>query len=148
MVMGATKFERLFRKAGGLDVDKSDLGRLSEFLDRKVHDLLLAAQARAKADARDLIEDRDLPITKGLQESIQEFRKLEVELELRPILAQLAELPPLDLDLTEKARQRLPEMVGGIAVSLAHTFPILDPEVKNPETRHWQRAFEIFDRLL
>lgn len=134
MVMGATKFEQLFRKAGRLDVDKSDLGRLSEFLNRKVHDPLLAAQGRAKSDARDLIETRDLPVTKGLQESIQEFRKLDVELELEPILKQLAELPPLDLDLTEEARRRLPEVVGGIAVSLANTFPILDPEVKNPET--------------
>jgi len=148
MGMGVSRLEQLFGKAGRLDGDKSARSRLSQFLNRKVADLLLAAQARAKADARDLIEARDPPITQGLQGSIQQIRKLDVALALGPIPGQPAELPPLEPDLTEKARQRLPEVVGVSVVRPAHTFPALDREVKNPETWHGQRAIEVSDPLL
>ncbi len=77
MIMGVSQFERLFREAASLDVDKSDLKRLSDFMNRKVHDLLLLGQVAARANGRDVIQLYDLPITKGLQESIHAFRKLD-----------------------------------------------------------------------
>ena len=40
-VMNVSKFERFFRVAGGLDVDKTDLKRYSDFVHRKAYDLLL-----------------------------------------------------------------------------------------------------------
>jgi Domain of unknown function (DUF1931) len=75
-IMGVAKFERFFRVAAGLDVDKADLRRYSDFVNHKIYDLLLRGQAAAKANGRDIIETFDLPITKGLQERIHEFRKL------------------------------------------------------------------------
>ena len=39
-VMNVSKFERFFRVAGGLDVDKTDLKRCSDFVHRKAYDLL------------------------------------------------------------------------------------------------------------
>ncbi|MEV5721977.1 DUF1931 family protein [Amycolatopsis mediterranei] len=80
-VMGAARSERFFRIAASLDVDKSDLKRYDEFLDRKIHDLFVVAKATAKANRRDVIEPRDLPITKGLQERMHEFSKLEEDVE-------------------------------------------------------------------
>jgi len=35
-----------------------------------------------------------------------------------------------------------------LSVALAATFKIMDPKLKNPQTTHWERTFEIFDRLL
>ena len=32
-------------------------------------------------------------------------------------------------------------------MALARTFTIIDPELKNPQTKHWERAFQIFDLL-
>jgi hypothetical protein len=81
-VMSVAKFERFFRIAAGLDVDKQDLKRYSDFINQKVYDLLLRAQAAAKANGRIIIEPFDLPITKGLQESIHEFQKIDEEIEL------------------------------------------------------------------
>ena len=69
-VMSVAKFERFFRITAGLDVDKQDLNRYSDFINRKVYDLLLRAEDTAKANGRVFIEPFDLPITKGLQESI------------------------------------------------------------------------------
>lgn len=44
-LMGVNRFERFFRTAAGLDVDKDDLRRYSDFVNRKVYDLLLIGQA-------------------------------------------------------------------------------------------------------
>ena len=49
-VMSVAKFERFFRIAAGLDVDKQDLKRYSDFINQKVYDLLLRAEAAAKAN--------------------------------------------------------------------------------------------------
>jgi hypothetical protein len=147
-VSGVDDFERFFRAVASLDVDKNDLKRFEDFLDRKVADLLLRGVANAKANARDVIELFDLPITKGLQESIHVFDKLDAELALRRLLAPLIARPPLDIALSDEAQDELPRVAGGVSVALARTFPVLDPEVRNPSSEHWERAFRVFDLLL
>src|SRR5258706_4821581 len=147
-VLAIERFERFFRAAAGLDVDKSDLKRYGDFVDQKVYDLLLIAQAKAKANGRDVIAPHDLPVTKGLQERIHEFRKLDEQIELRPILDALTARPPMDLALGDETERRLPDIVGGLSVALARTFKIMDPELKNPQTAHWERALRTFNLLL
>lgn len=147
-VMGVAKFERLFRTAARLDVDKQDLRRYSDFINQKMYDLLLRGEADAKANGRDIIQPFDLPITKGLQESIHAFRELDEKIELKPILDQITALPPLDLAVSVETEARLPTIVGGLSVALARSFKIIDPDLKNPQTVHWERCFQIFDLLL
>jgi hypothetical protein len=147
-LMGISRFERFFRVAASLDVDKDDLRRYNDFVNRKVYDMLLIGQSTAKANSRDVIEPWDLPITKGLQESVHEFKRIDEEVELRPILEQLTNLPPLDLAYSEETEARLPGIVGGLSLGLARAFKIIDPKVKNPQTEHWERVFQIFDLLL
>lgn len=147
-VFGIAKFERFFRASAGLDVDKEDLERYRDFINQKVYDLLLRGQAAAKANGRDIIEAFDLPVTRGLQECIHAFRAIDQTIELKPIPDRLTALPPLDLAYSDETEARLPELVGGLSVALARTFKILDPDLKNPQTQHWERAFRIFDLLL
>lgn len=147
-VMSVAKFERFFRAAAGLEVDKADLKRYSEFIHRKMYDLLLLAQAKAKANARDVIEAFDLPITKGLQENIHAVRHLDTGFELQPILEGLAQLPPLDLAYGESTPAQLPAVVGGLSFALARSFKILNPTVWHPQTKHWDTAFAVFNLLL
>jgi hypothetical protein len=147
-VMAITKFERFFRLAADLDIDKSDLKRYNTFVNDKIYDLLLRAQAAAKANGRDIIEPHDLPITKGLQERIHEFRTIDEQIELRPILDHLAARPPLDLSYSEETEARFPAIAGGMSVALARTFKIIDPDLPNPQTKHWETVLRIFDLLL
>jgi hypothetical protein len=147
-IMSVAKFERFFRLAAGLDVDKEDLRRYDEFVNHKIYDLLLRAQATASANARDIIFPCDLPITKGLQERMHEFRRLDESIELKPILDELTKRPVLDLGYNEETEARLPEIAGGLSVALARSFRITDPELKNPMSAHWDRAFAVFDLLL
>ena len=147
-VMGATRFERFFRVAAGLHVDKNDLKRYGEFVDQKLYDLLLAGRATAKANGRDIMQPYDLPITKGLQESIHEFEVIDEQVELQPILDQLTARPPLDLAYDQDTESQLPDVMGGLSVALARTFKIIDGNLKNPATEHWQKCFRIFDLLM
>jgi hypothetical protein len=147
-VMSIDKFERFFRVAAGLDVDKKDLKRYSDFVNQKTYDLLIRGKAAATANGRDIIQPSDLPITKGLQESIHEFRKIDEEIDLKSILEYIAALPPLNATYSYETEERLPGVVGGLSVALARTFTIIDPDLKNPQTKHWERAFRIFDLLL
>jgi hypothetical protein len=55
-VMGFTKFERFFRAAGGVTVDRDDIKRYLDFVNDALYDLLLIGQATARANARDIIE--------------------------------------------------------------------------------------------
>jgi len=147
-VMSVARFERFFRIAASLNVDKQDLKRYSDFINQKVYDLLLRGEATARANGRLIIEPFDLPITKGLQESIHAFKSIDEQIELRPILERLTAQPPLDLAYGEDTEARLPEVVGGLSVVLARAFKIIDGDLKNPQTEHWQRCFRIFDLLM
>ena len=95
-----------------------------------------------------MIAPHDLPVTKGLQECMHDFRRLDEEIELRPILDALTARPPLDLALGDETERRLPDVVGGLSVALARSFKIMDPELKNPRTADWERALRTFDLLL
>jgi hypothetical protein len=147
-VSSASKFERFFREAASLDVDKDDLKRYSDYINRKLYDLLLVGQATATANRRDIMEPFDIPITKGLQQSINEFKRLDTQIDLKTILEGLTTWPPLDVSLSEETEARLPLIAGGLSVALARTFKILKPDLPNPQTAHWEQAFRVFDLLL
>ena len=145
-VVGVAKFERFFRRAAELDVDKNDLKRYSDFANRKLYDLLLIGQATAAANGRDIVAPHDLPVTKGLQENIHAFRRMDEELE--PILTQLSVYPPLDRTPSDETQARLPLILGGLSLALAQVLKIIDPDLKNPGSEHWERAFRTFDLVL
>ncbi len=145
---GVARFERFFRAAAGIDVDKDDLKRCNDFINQKIYDLLLIGQASARANDHDMVQPHDLPITKGLQETIHRFRSLNEGLEMEPILEQLASLPALDVPVADATQDRLPLIAGGLCVALARTFKIVDPKVGNPQTKHWEQAYRLFDLLL
>jgi hypothetical protein len=146
-LVAVAKFERLFRACASLDADKSDLKRYGDFVGGKLRDLLAAAEATAHANQRDVIAPWDFPMTGGFRRSVHEFRRLNEEIALEPILEKLATYPP-HLVLSVEAEAELPYFVGGVTVALARAIKILDPGVKNPSTEHWERAFQVFDLLL
>jgi hypothetical protein len=147
-VMGVAQFERFFRTVASLDIDKDDIKRFDDFVNERIHALLVRAQANAKANIRDVIEPQDLPITKGLQERIIEFRKTNEEIALQPILERLTILPRLDMACSPETEAELPSIAGGVAVALAHVFKLMDTGLKNPWAIQWERASRLFDLLL
>jgi hypothetical protein len=147
-VMGFTKFERFFRAAGEVSVDRDDLKRYLDFVNDALYDLLIIGQATAKANLRDVIQPWDLPVTKGLQESMHAFERLDEEIELRPVLESLAARPPLDMTLDVDTEARLPQLFGAVSVALARTFRLIDADIKAVHTVEWDRAFQLFRQLI
>ncbi len=145
---GVLQLQRLFRKAADLNLDKADLKRFEEFVDHRVYRLLIRAEADAKAGGDVLIEPWHLPITAGLQECIEQFRKLDETIELAPILDRLAHRPPLQFTYSDEAEAMLPDVVGGLGVAVARAMKVVEPDLKNPQTRHWELASRMFDLLL
>ena len=76
-------FERFFRSVAQLKVDKSDVKRFREFVDEMVDGIAIAGRNSARWNDRDVIAPMDLPITKGLQERMREFDKLDEAVNIR-----------------------------------------------------------------
>jgi len=147
-LIGVSRFESLFRKVADLDVYKSDLHRLNDFIDANVNDLIVVGRDNAIANARDVIEPWDLPLAKGIQRSMEEFDLLDEELDIEPIMRKLVSLPDLGLAYSDELVSSMPRIIGAITICLAKTFKVLDPELKNPQPEHWEKAFSIFDMLV
>ncbi len=118
-IIGFTKLEALFRKAASLDIHKGHAKEIVEIAEKKLHDLLLAAERNTNINNREVIWESDLPITKGLQETIIETRKLEEELNIDDILSYLASITPLKYPLAGDLEAKLPEIAGAILVVIA-----------------------------
>jgi Domain of unknown function (DUF1931) len=147
-VAGIPEVQRFFRAAGDVDVDKDDVKRYREFVDEKVDDLAIAGRDAARWNGRDVIAPQDLPITKGLQEQMRVFGRLEEAGELRRLLRDSLRRSPDDVTFGEETEDVLVEVFGGISLALARSFRIVDPQVRNPSTEHWDRAFDLFRLLL
>jgi Domain of unknown function (DUF1931) len=37
---------------------------------------------------------------------------------------------------------------GGLSVVLARSFKVIDPDLVNPRTEHWERAFTLFRLMM
>jgi hypothetical protein len=137
-------FARLFRSAASIDIDKSDLRRFREFIDEELNGLAVAGRNSAKWNGRDVIFPQDLPITKGVQERMREFDKLDEAAEIRDLLRQQVRRPPAEVTFAEDTERMLPELFGGLSVALARSFRIVDPKLTNPSTSDWERSFALF----
>ncbi len=147
-VIGISKFEAFFRKAGSMDIDKSDVKRIYDFTNEAIYRLLVVGMKNASLNGRDVLWYTDLPITEGLEKQIQEFRDLNEELDLAGILEAITNYPPLKYEIGEDVEQELPNIAGGILIALIKTFKTIEPKLKNPQTSHWERAKAIFETLL
>ncbi len=145
---GVPVFERFFRSVASIDIDKNDVRRFRDFVDQMIDDIAITGRASAKWNGRDVIAPQDLPITKGVQERMREFDKLDEAEEIRELLRQSVRRPPADVTFAEETEQLLPELFGGLSIALARSFRVIDPKLTNPSTEHWERAFDVFRLVL
>ena len=141
---GIPAFERFFRSVASITIHKNDVRRFREFVDEQIDDIAIAGRNSAKWNGRDVVVAQDLPITKGVQERMREFDKLEEAEEIRELLRQMVRRPPADVTFAEDTEELLPELFGGLGIALARSFRIVDPTVSNPSPEHWNRVFTLF----
>lgn len=141
-VMSESRFERFFRLAAGLDLDKNDLKRYSDFVEAKLYDPLLIAQASAKTNGRDIVR----PVgpashqgPAGEQPPLPEDRAFSSG----SPLTRLWTAKP-----TRRPRQHFRRS------SVVSTWSSLTPSrssvrtLKSPQSHHWEQVRSVFDLLL
>jgi Domain of unknown function (DUF1931) len=148
MIMGYHRLKEFLRRSAGLDIDKSDMERLTELIARKLNDLLVIGVRNAGYNSRDIIMEPDLPLTKGVLEHLKDFRRYEESIDLKPILDHLATYPPLKYPLSLEVEAMLPELVGTLAMLAGQAMKIIDPEVKNPGSEMWERVLRLMELIL
>jgi hypothetical protein len=148
MIMGYDRLKDFLHRSAGIDIDKNDMGRLSDLIGKKLNDLLVIGVRNASYNDRDVIMEPDLPLTKGFLEHMQDFRRYDEQIALKPILNQLAAYPPLERALSLDVEAMLPDLVGTLAVLAGKTMKTVDPDVKNPDSAMWERVLCLMDVLL
>ena len=146
-VVGFKKLEAVFRKAAGIDIDKSKADRITDIIEKKFNDLLLVAVEKAGYNGRDVIMEPDMPITKGFEESIREFKKLEEEVDLQDILAYLEKIPPLKYPISAELEAKLPEYIGALMLIIARVLKEVGAE-RRPSAEDIDRCERILDLTL
>ena len=147
-VVGFTKLEALFRKAASIDIKKGHAKEITDITETKLIDLLIAAERNANLNGRDIIWESDLPITKGLQETIINLRKLEEEIALDDVLAFLATITPLKYELSENAQNKLPEIIGALLVVMAKIMKEIDDNDRALDHETISKTKKIMDLTL
>ena len=144
-VVGAAKLETLMRKSAGLDLEKNKVKEITDIVEAKLYDLLLIGERNASYNARDVIWESDVPLTKGFLESMQQFRKLEEELPLEDVLNFLASMPPLKYPLEAELEKKLPEIVGTLIYVIAKLIKEISPDTRKPSTEDIEKAKKVLD---
>jgi uncharacterized protein DUF1931 len=148
MFTGYSRIKEFLRRSASVDIDKSDMKRLSDLIGGKLYDLLVIAVRNAGYNDRDVIMEPDLPLTKGFLERVQDFKRYDEQIGLKEILDQLAGYPPLERALSADVEEMLPVIAGTLAMLAGETMKVIDPDVKNPDAAMWDKVFTLMDVLL
>ena len=130
--VGYSGVRTVFRSVASIKIDKNDVRRFREFVEEQIDDIAIAGRNSAKWNGRDVVVAQDLPITKGVQERMREFDKLEEAEEIRELLRQVVRQPPGDVTFAEDTEQLLPELFGGLSIALARSFRRSGPNGVQP----------------
>lgn len=145
---GVNRLDELVRRMSGLTVDRNDLDRLTDLVDEKLYDLLLVGVRNASYNGRDLIMEPDLPLTRGLRDSMEDFTLYKERVDVEPILEQLATRPLLEREPSQQVIDLLPDMFGTLMMVTLELMPIVDPGLENPDDDTWGRVREAMDLLI
>jgi len=143
-VVGFTKLQAIFRKGASLDIHKGHAKDITDIVEQKLYDLLVIGQKNAKYNGRDIIWVADMPITKGFEETIDAFKKLEEELDAKDVAEMLTFYPPL-LALEAELEARLPEIAGALLLTLAKTMKAIDPSDRAVDHELINKAHEVLN---
>lgn len=143
-VVGFTKLQAIFRKGASLDIAKGHAKDITDIVDQKVHDLLVAGERNAKYNGRDVIWISDVPITVGFEKSIDTFKKLEEMIEVEDVVETMTHYPPT-IALEDELEKRLPEIAGGLLLTLANIMKEVKHDDRSVDHEMIDRAKKVLD---
>lgn len=151
-IVGYSRLEGLYRMFLGLDLDKSKAELIIELSSKKLEDLFRVGLERAYIRGSDVVEYYDLPITKGLQETIEWYRRererlQDPRLELGPIVDYLVSRVK-GLAIGETVRDNLQDLTAAVLLLIGMVIKLVDPGTRKPSKEAIERAARILDLTL
>ena len=151
-IIGLSRLEALYRTFTGLDLDKGRAEAILDLASRKLEDLFIAGLERAYARGSDVVEIIDLPITKGLRNTIEEYKRErerlnDPRLDLAPIVDYLTGRIT-GLVIGESARSELQDLTAAILLLAGRVIKTIDPTTRKPSKEDIERARKILDLTL
>ncbi len=143
-VVGFTKLQEIFRKGAGLDIHKGHAKDITDIVDQKVYDLLVAGERNAKYNSRDVIWVSDVPLTNGMEKTIDEFKKLEEAIEVKDVVEMLTHYPAT-IALEVELEKRLPEIFGGVLLGMAKIMKAVDHKDRTVDHDMINKAKAVLD---
>jgi hypothetical protein len=131
---GSAWLTEFLRQGSGLAFDERQVAQIASLAERKLVDFFDVGAATALANGRRQIMRHDLPLTKGLRRELLEAETLASEVQLRPVLAFLADAGirgPLD----ERVHETVPCLMAALLLIAARAIAIVEPSGTSTEER-------------
>ncbi|AAL80748.1 DUF1931 domain-containing protein [Pyrococcus furiosus DSM 3638] len=150
MVIPYPHLQRILEKTCELAVTKPMAERMMEIVERKLADLFEVAYENATAENSETIKMRHIPITKGFRSSMNLFRAVieDENIKIEPILDYVLRKIPADKPLEEEVINELPIITGTLFVLIGRVIKALHPEVRNVYPEHIEEAEKVLDYTL
>jgi len=147
-VVGLARLEILYRRFTGLDLDKGRAQQILDLAEKKLDDLFRAGLERAWGGS-DVVEWIDLPITLGLKNTIEEYRRKREELQdprldIDPIVKHLTEAVS-GLVIGDSVRENLQDLTATVLLLIGYVIKRIDPKARKPSKEDIERARQILD---
>ncbi len=146
-VVGLPRLQALYRRFVGMDLDKSKAAFVLEVAEETLRRLFEAGVERAAAEGRSVVEWRDLPVTRGLAETMERYeaeraRLGDPRLDLSPILGFLAGALG-GMEVSGEVRERLPGLAATALLLVGYVARTVDPGARRPGRDDLERARRI-----
>ena len=151
-VVGLQRLEALYRRFTGLDLDKGRAQEILGLAEKKLEDLFRAGLERAWARGSDVVEWIDLPITLGLKNTMELYRRererlQDPRLDLEPILRAMEERVS-GLVIGDSVRENLQDLTATVLLLIGYIIKRVDPKARKPSKEDIERARSILDLTL
>ena len=150
MIIPYPQPKKILEETCELDVYKAEASKMMDIVEKKLADLFEVAYDKAKAEGREMIMFRDLPLTKGFLNSMELFRKAieRQNIDVEPIKKFVLRGLPVDAPLQDELVDELPIVTGTLFVLIGRVIKALHPDVERVKDEHIDEAGRVLDYTL
>ncbi len=150
MIIPYPQLQKILKETCDLSLYKVEAEKMMEIVEKKLADLFEVAYEKAKAEGRDVIMLRDLPLTKGFLNSMDLFRMAikRENVEIEPIKKFVLKRIPTETPLQDDLIDELPIITGTLFVLIGRVIKALHPDVERVYDEHIEEAKKVLDYTL
>jgi hypothetical protein len=119
----------------GLDLDHDQVMQIAGMAGQKLSDLFEIAAETAAANGRGLILRHDLPLTRGLLQTLEDVAVLSKDIDIEPIYLFLRTSTGLRAGVDDVVQADLPRLMGALLILSGRIIALLEPTTMPPKEK-------------